>query len=330
MSTLLIRILAGVAISAAIYLLVALALTLTGVPGAAPDTAAQPNISFEELKYDYDGLPELQPYAAGETTLWYRHYPAASAGTVVVLLHGSGWHSAYLMRLAQHLSSQDLAHVYTPDLRGHGPQPERRGDIDYIDQLEDDLADLLVMIRETHPEARLVIGGHSSGGGLALRFGGSQYGQLADAYLLLSPFLKYNAPTTRQNSGGWATPYTGRIIGLSLLNNVGIRRFNHLEAIRFNMPAEVRNGTETLAYSYRLNTGYAPHNYKKDLAAIRQPLLVLVGSADESFIPQAYAPTVAQYNPAARVEVVPGLTHQGIVVDEAGYKFIDEWLQGLE
>ena len=96
--------------------------------------------------------------------------------------------------------------MYTPDLRGHGTVPERRGDIDYVDQLEDDAADLIAEIRRMHADKTLIVGGHSSGGGLALRYAGSEYGAEADAYLLLAPFLKYNAPTVRPNSGGWHAP----------------------------------------------------------------------------------------------------------------------------
>lgn len=134
----------------------------------------------------------------------------------------------------------DLAQVYTPDLRGHGHAPIKRGDIDYVGQLEDDLADFIATIRKAHPHALLLMGGHSSGGGLAIRFAGSRYGKLAHGYVLLSPFLKYNAPTMRANSGGWATPYTARIIGLTMLNNVGIHWFDALPAIRFNMPEAFR------------------------------------------------------------------------------------------
>ena len=56
------------------------------------------------------------------------------AEEVLVLLHGSGWHSKYLFPLAKYISSENLAHVYTPDLRGHGINPIKRGDIDYINQ----------------------------------------------------------------------------------------------------------------------------------------------------------------------------------------------------
>ena len=95
-----------------------------------------------------------------------------------------------------------MAQVYTPDLRGHGINPIKRGDINYINQLEDDLADFVSIIKKKHPNSTLIIGGHSSGGGLAIRFAGSQYNKSVDAYLLLSPYLEHDAPTFRLDAGG--------------------------------------------------------------------------------------------------------------------------------
>jgi len=221
-----------------------------------------------------------------------------------------------------------LAQVYTPDLRGHGLNPKKRGDVDYIGQFEDDLADLIAMIQKDNPNSMLIIGGHSSGGGLAIRFAGSQYGQKAKAYLLMSPFLKYNAPTTRLNSGGFAKPYTGRIIGLVMLNNVGIRWFNYLTAMKFNMPERARDGTETLSYSYRLTTAYAPHDYKKDLSAITQPLLVVAGTKDEAMIYCQYEPVISQYA-TVQVKLLQDVSHMGVVICTEIRLVIKEWLEGL-
>lgn len=331
MNTTLKRILTSVGITIVIYFGLATALILAGVPREQPEKDGKSGLSFDELYFSYEALPDLQTYTARDgTPLDYRYYPAESADKVLILLHGSGWHSQYFLRLGDYLSSQNLAHVYTPDLRGHGENPVRRGDVDYIDQYEDDLADLIEMIRETHPDETLIVGGHSSGGGLALRFGGSQYGNQADAYVLLAPFLKHNAPTARKNAGGWAVPYNGRIAGLSMLNNLGIRAFNHLEVIRFNLPEEARDGTETLTYTFRLNTAYQPETYKKDLTAITQPLLVLIGTADEAFLPEQYEPTVTKHNPDAQVELLPGVNHNGIVVGDEVQSALATWLQSLE
>lgn len=285
------------------------------------------SLNFNELYVvDYTCLPPRQSCKARDgKEITYRHYPAG-ADTVLILLHGSGWHSQYLLPLAKSISDDGLAAVYTPDLRGHGLTPERRGDVDYIDQLEDDLADFLTHIQDRHPNSKLILGGHSSGGGLAIRFAGSRYAEKIDAYLLLSPFLKYNAPTMRTNSGGWAHVHTARIIGLSMFNMMGIHRFDHLTAIEFNMPASAQDGTETLLYSHRLNTAYAPRHYKKDLAAIEQPVLVAVGECDDAFIAEQFESVMSPYT-SVKVELLPEVSHMGIVVGPEVRLVVKAWLQ---
>ena len=313
-------------ISIAIQFAIATVLIVFG-KGKSPNPD-EGGLDFNELFFDYSTLPQLQSFAARDgKQLTYRHYPAQS-DKVLILVHGSGWHSQYFLPLAEFISSAGLAQVYTPDLRGHGPAPERRGDVDYINQLEDDLADLIAIIRKDNPNAMLIVGGHSSGGGLVIRFAGSQYGEQADAYVLLSPYLKYNAPTIRPNSGGWAHVYTGRPAGLSMLNTMGIHWFDHLTVIEFNMPEQARDGTETLSYSHRLNTAYAPRNYKKDLRAITQPLLVVAGTADDSFIAEQFEPVISQYT-TVQVKLLPDLTHMGVVVHPETRPVVKEWLEGL-
>ncbi|WP_051216060.1 alpha/beta hydrolase [Ferrimonas futtsuensis] len=322
-SSVTVRIVAG---SIAVYLGVAGVLVAFGT-ASLPDTEAE-SLAFDELRLDYAALPKLQGFNARDgTELSYRSYPADSE-LVLVLLHGSGWHSRYLYPLANHLSDNGIAQVVTPDLRGHGERPKRRGDIDYQDQLEDDLADLLAELRRRQPQARIVVGGHSSGGGLAIRFAGSQYGNQVDGYLLLAPFLRYDAPTVRPNSGGWARPFTPRIIGLSMFERVGIDRFSHLPAIAFDMPKPYRDGTETLTYSYRLMMGFAPRHYRQDLAAISQPTLLLIGSEDEAFVAEQFKPTVEPLL-EADIRVLPGLSHMGVVVSEDVRSVVETWLGQL-
>ncbi len=114
-----------------------------------------------------------------------------------------------------------------------------------------------------------------------------------------------------------------------MLNNVGIHWFDHLTDIDFNMPEEARDGTETLAYTHRLNTGFAPRNYKKDLAAISQPLLVIVGTDDEGFYGEKYEPVISQYA-NAQVELLDGVSHMRSVVDPSVRPVVEAWLEGLD
>jgi pimeloyl-ACP methyl ester carboxylesterase len=81
------------------------------------------------LFVDYTGIPQLNFFSARDgKQLPYRYYPTRISGSsnkILILVHGSGWHSRYFYPLAKYLSSQNLAEVYTPDLRGHGYTPER-------------------------------------------------------------------------------------------------------------------------------------------------------------------------------------------------------------
>lgn len=66
----------------------------------------------------------------------------------------------------------DTADVLVPDLRWHGVAPARRSDIDYMGQVEDDLADRDAA--RAVPKQMVVLPGHASGGGLVVRFAGGR------------------------------------------------------------------------------------------------------------------------------------------------------------
>ena len=315
-----------IVISFAIYFAIAAVLILVGKPGERVQTQ-ETIFTASEVLIDYSNLPDLQSYQARDgTDLSYRYYPAES-DTVLIMLHGSGSHSRYLLPLAEFISSENLAQVYTPDLRGHGYDPIRRGDVDYIGQLEDDLDDFIAFIQSSNQNEMIIIAGHSSGGGLAIHFAGSEYGQQADAYLLLAPYIHHTAPTYNPDAG-WSRPYTMRLAGLSMLNNFGIHRFDYLTVIDFNMPEETRDGTETLEYSHRLLTSYHPSNYKKDLGAITQPLMVVAGAADASFFVDQYEPLISQYTDV-EVVLLPEVTHIGVIVGPEVQPVVAEWLESI-
>ena len=95
-----------------------------------------------------------------------------------------------------------LAHhadVLAPDLRGYGPHAKAGGDVDYIGQLEDDIEDLIDLY--ARPVQKIILAGHSSGGGLVIRFLAGVYGVWVASAILFAPLLEYNAPTLRPNAG---------------------------------------------------------------------------------------------------------------------------------
>ena len=59
----------------------------------------------------------------------------------MILIHGSGSDSRYLADIANAIANKNIATVITPDMRGHGRNTGKRGDIDFIGQLEKDIED---------------------------------------------------------------------------------------------------------------------------------------------------------------------------------------------
>jgi alpha-beta hydrolase superfamily lysophospholipase len=284
----------------------------------------------EVARIDRTSLPEPASVRARDgTSLAVREYEGAG-DVVLVALHGSSAEGSYFHPMASWLSGRGRASVYVPDLRGHGASGGRRGDVDYVGQLEDDLSDLLAMLRRRRPGTRVILLGHSSGGGLAVRYAGGRREPPVAGYVLFSPFLGASAATTRPASGGWVTLDAPRIVELARRASTGDPTGQDEMVLHFNKPPSQRTGREVLAYSFRMMVSLAPRqDLGSDLAAIRQPLLVLAGSRDESFVPEQYEPTIG---PHARgtFRLLPGVTHLGLVLSPLAWEAVDRWLETLD
>lgn len=303
------------AISAVTSLAIAIGLIVTQRPGPAKSSDGSGLDFTETLARGLEDVPATTPVQMRDGyALQIRRYGAAGRDVpLVVMVHGSGWHGMQFHTLASALASE--ADVVVPDLRGHGAAPGRRGDVDYIGQYEDDLADLIT--NQARTGQKVVMVGHSSGGGLVVRMAGGAQGGLMDRAVLLAPFMKHNAATTRRNSGGWARVLVRRVIGLSMLNAVGVRALNHLTIIQFDMPRAVLDGplghTATTAYSYRLNSSFAPRSdFLGDVAAL-PPFALVVGAQDEAFVAEAYAPLMREVTEVGQYHIVPDVGHLDIV-----------------
>lgn len=273
---------------------------------------------------DYSALPPLSFYSsrAGDS-LACRIYPALSAKSAVVLIHGSSASSRSMHALASYLQKQEIE-VYVPDVRGHGASG-RKGDIEYLGQLEDDLEDLLSQLR--HHEKSLTLMGFSSGGAFVLRFAASDRGDLFDHYIALAPYIRYDAPTTRPSDEKWAEAAVPRIVVLTLLGAPGAKYLGHLPVIAFAVsPVSAKDQTPT--YSYRLYKNFAlHHDYQTDLKAIRKPLSVIIGEKDELLYPQKYLDMFAKAQPHAQIEIVPGIGHTSLTTADPALKAIVDSIQ---
>jgi alpha-beta hydrolase superfamily lysophospholipase len=271
------------------------------------------SVSTTARAVDRSDMPGIDRFHARDgTELGYRHYSARApaSGQVAVVVHGSSGSSISVHALAKGLAGRGID-TYAPDIRGHGASGTR-GDIGYLGQLEDDLADFVGEIRKVNPAAPLTLIGHSAGGGFALRVAGSPIQNLFVRTVLLALYLGYDAPSSREDAGGWASPDIPRLLGLTALRRLGIDCCESLPSIAF---AVGPNTSAILAstYSYRLMRNFGTtHDYRKDLAAAGKPVTLFAGAADELMFPDKYRDAVAQRAP---VKLIDGVNHMGIVSD---------------
>src|SRR5882757_3413933 len=252
------------------------------------------SISDARKSIDFSALPDVPRFQARDgTQLAYRHYSAHASATdrIAIVLHGSSGSS----RGAIHALSVALAargvQTYAVDIRGHGASGTR-GDIRYLGQLEDDLADLVGEIRTANPAAPLTLIGHSAGAGFALRVAGSPIQNLFARTVLLAPYLGYDAPSTRPDAGGWASPDIPRFIALSVMRGIGVPFAESLPTVAFAVPPDSAR-TLNASYSYRLMINFAAStDFRKDLAAATKPVTIFSGGADELMHPGKYQEAV--------------------------------------
>lgn len=284
------------------------------------------------LAADWSGLPPVSVFRARDGfAVAYRHYPADS-DKALILVHGSAGFGGHQHVLARAIAGRGLAQVYAPDMRGHGLSGSGGGNAATdSEQMCNDVSDLIALIRDRQNPKRIVLGGHSAGGGLILRAAvGDQAGHVS-AYLLLAPFLGGRAPTTRPGLGGWIRPYPKRIRAITELNKRGMPWFNGLPVLEFNQPMATRDGRETLSWSYATMLAFDPCAWKTNVKSIGEdrPTIVVVGDRDECFIPEAYAETICEVAPHARVDIVQGLGHWDLLVAQESVAVVTEWLASL-
>src|SRR5450631_4523510 len=252
------------------------------------------SISQARASVDYSALPAVERFQARDgTMLGFRHYPAGgpAAGRAAIVIHGSSGSSGTTIHALSGALAAHGVETFAVDIRGHGASGTR-GDIGYVGQLEDDLADFIAVVRKTTPAVPLTLIGHSAGGGFALRVAGSPIQNLFARTVLLAPYLGYTAPTNRPNSGGWASADLPRIIALMVLRGIGIDCCDALPVVAFAVPP---NSEKILvqAYSERLRRNFgANRNFRSDIAAATKPITIISGAGDELMYADKYVEAV--------------------------------------
>lgn len=297
-----------------------IALMLTGMIYLVDTSPPSPMRSVIDVatSVDTSDLPPILHFAARDgAQLAYRAYPAKNEKKIAILIHGSS-DSSVGMHAAGRALAQNGVTAFALDMRGHGSSGSR-GDIRYIGQLEDDLADFVSHLRNSQPSAPLTLVGHSSGGGFVLRVAGSKMNRLFSNYVVTAPYLQYDAPTSRgTDGGGWAKPFIPRIIAIGFLHRIGIAAFDGLPVLAFALPEKT---PLTKTYSYRLFSNFRPDtDYLKDFSQSNSTISLLVGQNDEIFVADQYAVALESVKGKVHIEIIPDVGHMGAVSNPAALK----------
>ena len=253
---------------------------------------------------------------------------AHNSNLTIIVLHGILSSSYTNNRFSGLIKEAANAEVYSLDLRGHGYSDGKPGDVDYIGQYVDDVADVVRKIKQDKPNGKIIIAGHSMGGGISLRYAMNKNTPDVDGYLMFAPQLGENSPTNKVTDSQLNEPensfmaiHLPRLIGLALLNSMGINKWNELPVFFFNLP----EGMPVRSYSFRSSASMSPRDYATGLQAIDKPLLVVVGENDEAFNAAAYQDAISTYT-EGNFLMVDGQTHNGIRHDDIAMSRVRDWI----
>lgn len=308
--------------------LIAEATKLINMPSPTFESFTDTEIEKTDLKDEslhYQTVGHYFSVRDGHKIFAYQ-FPKESPNTIL-LIHGVKSDASDYLKTGQMLQEATNTDVYAIDLRGHGKSYGKSGDVNYINQYADDLADIVGSIRKNKPNGKIILVGHSMGGGIILRYAMTNYEEKVDAYLLLAPLIGHNSPALPQgrvteNDGGepFMKIHIGRIIGLKMMNEIIRHDQDSLPVLFFNLP----KGTPLRTYTYRANISMAPIDYAKGLKAVKVPMLVLTGSEDETFNAKALKKAVLEHG-KGKVHIVKGASHEGILTNPKSFLFIKEW-----
>ena len=262
-------------------------------------------------------------------------------------LHGSTYNARRYAAIAK-TAMQAGIEVILLDRRGHGMSEGERGDVDYIGQLEDDLADI-IQHYGTISHLPTIVGGHSGGSMIVLRYL-NKYGESAvDGLIIVAPAISRSHEAFRFDRPDSARDYRMRYFRdkrstnpppESALRHIPVMNgklfwaawclpfLRHRTVLRF--PASEKMAQmegRVLNYSYNMVSSQDPKNYVEAFSALRIPTLLTIGENDE-FLNGEFLPTLFNWHMHPDMDkeliVMPKANHLSII--NAAGRIIPRWI----
>lgn len=143
--------------------------------------------------------------------------PAGEVRAVVVLAHGYGEHARRYDHVAERFGNAGLA-TYALDHRGHGRAGGKRVRVRHMKEFVHDYRELVRIAREENPDLKVVVLGHSMGGGIVFAYG-VQHSDDYDLMILSGPAIAAHEGVSK------AKAVVGKAIG-SVFPNLPIEAIN--------------------------------------------------------------------------------------------------------
>jgi non-heme chloroperoxidase len=285
-----------------------------------------PSTSFLRLAAaDLSNQPEADIFVLSDGyKLTFRHYRTSQGSEIAfVFVHGSAGYGSQFHALAQALCAQHGIDVYTFDMRGHGASATQRGHgVRDTNRLCEDLQQFLETVATRFP--KVVLGGHSAGGGLVLRSIRNGIVDVVSGYVFLAPYLGLGSPTIRPHFGGWVHIKIGLLAGIFVANFFGIRCFNDARVISFDLTSCPDAWRYTPRWSFNMLLAFGPDIWSAKALPIARdkPVLVLAGSGDQCFVSRRYSEAFSSLAPHSKVVIVDGCGHWDLLVSKVTVKHL--------
>lgn len=202
--------------------------------------------------------------------------PQAEVRAVVVLAHGYGEHARRYDHVAQRFGEAGLA-TYALDHRGHGRAGGRRVRVRHMKEFVSDYRELVKIARADYPDLKVIVLGHSMGGGIVFAYG-VQHADDYDLMVLSGPAIAAHTGVSK------AKAVIGKAIG-SIFPNLPIEAID-AEAVSRDPKVVADYKSDPLVYRGKVPAGIGKAllivGEKMHLLApgLTAPLLVVHGEED--------------------------------------------------